>query len=54
MLLNDDYLTVGYANDRASNTEIVGFRDSTQPTGRNLVTCTAYCGVAALSIGCHN
>ena len=50
MLLNDDYLTVGYANDRASNTEIVGFRDSTQPTGRNLVTCTAYCGVAALSI----
>ena len=26
MLLNSDYLTVGYANDRVSNTEIVGFR----------------------------
>jgi hypothetical protein len=37
MLLNGDYLTVGYANDRASNTEIVGFLEvgnrSIIPTG---------------------
>jgi hypothetical protein len=43
MLLNGDYLTVGYANDRSSNTGIVGFspggeapptRASTQPMRR--------------------
>jgi hypothetical protein len=38
MLLNSDYLTVGYANDRASNTEIVGFQGSTQPIGIDFAT----------------
>ena len=38
MLLNGDYITVGYANDRASNTGIVGFLE----VGNRSIILTEY------------
>jgi hypothetical protein len=38
MLLNTDYLTVGFANDRTSNTEIVGFLE----LGNRSIISTGY------------